>query len=88
MKRTKKWWAELSQEDRTWLVHYERNKHKGGRSDMLPDDCAECGVCGYPCLGWGPCRGCNDRYDRILDASTPPTGGTDRDQAGRGRTDD
>ena len=66
MKRTKEWWAALTKEERCWLVYAERND-TCSRSDYLPDDCSECGVCGQPQMGGcGMCRYCLDRLIGVI----------------------
>jgi len=66
MRRTKKWWARLTPRDRSIIVCFERFQNKGGNQGNLPDDCADCGVCGCPCLSPGPCQLCGDEYDKAL----------------------
>jgi len=66
MRRTKEWWARLTPEDRSIIVYFERHQNEGGRSDYLPDDCSDCGVCGNPCLGIGPCQSCSNEYMKAI----------------------
>ena len=68
-RRTKEWWNSLG-EDKGFVWYFERNVNKGTGSSYLPDDCSECGVCGYPTLGYGPCGFCLDRYLEAIDAAT------------------
>jgi hypothetical protein len=66
VKRTKEWWAALTEEERCWLVYAERND-KSYRSAYLPDDSSECGVCGMPQLGGGGmCISCLNRHHEIV----------------------
>ena len=67
MRRTKAWWASLDEGERIFLVNAERDADKGGQCAYLPGDCSECGVCGQPCLGYGPCKSCLDEMIRIVD---------------------
>ncbi len=60
-RRTKEWWDALGNE-KGFVWYFERHADKGVGSDYLPDDCTECGSCGLPTLGYGPCRYCLDRY--------------------------
>ena len=66
MRRDREWWNNLTREERSELVYIERNINRGGRSAYLPDDCSECGICGSPTLGWGPCMNCLNEYDKLL----------------------
>ena len=60
MRRTKEWWAQLSTEERSRLVYLERSENLSGSRGTggLPDDCSECGSCGWPHLGTGLCDKC------------------------------
>ena len=66
MKRTKEWWDRLEPWERSNLVYFERYADRGGPSAYYPDDCSECGVCGLPCFGYGPCKSCLDEAIRII----------------------
>jgi len=66
MKRDKKWWARLSQDERMELTWLERDQHHGRRSAYIPDDCSECGHCSTPHLGSGLCPLCDKRLDELL----------------------
>lgn len=66
MKRTKQWWARLTQQERSELVFLERSTSY--HSAYILDDCSECGNCGTSCLGlgYGLCPLCNQRLQRLL----------------------
>ena len=70
MRRTKKWWAALTKDERSWLVYAERQEAKGGGGGYggggyLPDDVRECAVCGQPCMV-GTCDYCLDMFLHII----------------------
>ena len=56
-------WNNLTKEERTEYMQLQMSPSRGsGGGGYLPDDCAECGACGQPCLvdvGW--CAGCLHR---------------------------
>lgn len=70
MPRDKAWWAARSPQQRWIIWNYERNEGKSSGSAYLPDDCSECGVCGQPCLGYGPCIACINEYEGALRGET------------------
>ena len=68
MKRDKTWWGRRTQEQRSFIVSYERFQnrfYRYGGSGYLPDDITECGVCGYPCSS-SPCVQCIKQYEKCL----------------------
>jgi hypothetical protein len=66
MRRTKEWWARKTQEERSYIVYYERNQNKHyGYGGMIPDDCTECSICGTPCLS-SPCNSCFHKYEQTM----------------------
>ena len=66
MRRTREWWAQLNQWERSELVALERADKYGGRSAYLPDDCSECGNCSTPHLGYGLCPLCSRRLEWLI----------------------
>ncbi len=67
MKRTRKWWAILTPNERSelvWIERYANDYHSGG--GYLPDDCSECGACGQAMHGVGLCPQCSKRLDEII----------------------
>lgn len=67
MKRTKEWWARLTEEERILLVALEDGEeHSGGGGGWYPDDCGECGYCSSPSFGGGLCNPCSKTLDRLL----------------------
>ena len=57
-------WASKTPEQRSFIVQYERGKNINygyGGGGYLPEDCVECGVCGYPSLS-SPCYMCVEKY--------------------------
>ena len=66
MRRTKEWWARLFAPERSCVVYFERHQNSGGYSSYYPDDCTECGICGCPTLGSGPCSLCSKQYDALI----------------------
>ena len=66
MKRNKAWWAKYTEEERSWIVYYERAQNRfGGYGGMLPDDVTECQCCGNPATG-NICNNCLDRFDGLM----------------------
>lgn len=68
MRRTKKWWACLTPDERSELVYLERaaNKSSGiGSSPYMPDDCGECTRCGQPTTAYDLCPNCLGELIRI-----------------------
>ena len=55
-------WDNLTKDERAEYMMLQMSPHYGGRSNYLPDDCSECGACGYPVLGAGWCKNCRDRH--------------------------
>ena len=66
--RDKAWWAQRTIQERWIIWNYERTANKSSRSAYLPEDCSECGACGLPCLGYGPCGRCINKYESALAA--------------------
>jgi len=58
-------WERLTKEERTRYMQLQMSKQSYGRSAYLPDDCSECGACGYPTLGYGWCQSCNNEYSAL-----------------------
>lgn len=63
MKRTKEWWARLTEDERRRLVYLECF---GGRYSFLPDDCCECPSCSTPHISTGLCPLCQRELDALL----------------------
>ena len=55
----------LTTDERAQLMQLQMSPRSYGYSDYLPEDCAECGGCGYPTLGSGRCDRCHDDWDRL-----------------------
>ena len=70
MRRTKEWWACLTEEQRSRLVFLERSEKLSGGyggGGYLPDDCCECGACSTPHLGMGLCPYCIRELCEIIE---------------------
>ena len=68
MKRTKEWWARLTDDERIQLVNYERaDKHHSGCSGYLPDGYGNCPVCSMPARYGGLCSICLKILISIID---------------------
>jgi len=67
MRRTKKWWASLSRDERKQLVHLEKAFKEGCSADgRLPEGSSACPGCGEPQLVAGPCADCSTEHARLL----------------------
>jgi hypothetical protein len=68
MKYTKKMWARLNEQERSWLIgSYFRNCNKCARTGgYLPDGCSECLICGEPMIGSGTCLSCMKYAKELL----------------------
>ena len=66
MKRTKEWWARLTEAERSHLVFIEKygNKSAGG-SAYLPEGIGECPACGQ-LSSYGLCKYCEDSKDKYI----------------------
>lgn len=67
MKRDKAFWGRLDKFERSELIWLERDAKHSGHSNMIPDDCVECGHCSTPHSGTGLCPLCDRRLNQILD---------------------
>jgi len=52
-----------------WMQMQPRHTRYGG---YMPDDCSECGACGYPILGSGWCNNCSNEFDRLKGKAMVP----------------
>lgn len=59
---TKLNWGNLNKEERRRYMQLQMSRQSYGRSAYLPDDCYECGACGYPTLGYGWCQFCLNEF--------------------------
>ena len=67
MRRTKKWWALFTPEERSYIIYFERQSKKFyGLGGYYPDEYGECSVCSQPCLMGGTCDSCSDKYNIIV----------------------
>jgi hypothetical protein len=69
MRRTKEWWARLTEGDRSELCRLERAQNmSSSSSDLLPDDMRYCSndYCSLPHLGSSLCPVCFTRLRTLL----------------------
>ena len=66
MKRTREWWARLTERERSELVMLERADKYSSRSAYIPEDCSECGYCSTPSLSSGLCPRCSNRFEYLI----------------------
>jgi len=66
MKRTKEWWARLTPEERSHLVHIEKYHNRSAvGSSYLPADVGECPACGQ-LSSCGLCDYCSDARQKYI----------------------
>ena len=66
MKRTKEWWARLTEAERSHLVFIEKHHNKSAiGSAYLPDDVGECPACGQ-LSHFGLCDYCSDARQKYI----------------------
>lgn len=58
-------WNKLTKEEKARYMQMQMTPRYGCRSDLLPDDCSECPVCGYPVFGIGWCTHCDKEFDKL-----------------------
>ena len=74
MRRTKAWWARLTESERIHLVGLERASARGGGGTgwNLPPGYNDCPYCSTPSSG-GLCRYCLDRLITLIDKANGTT---------------